>query len=67
MDYRVRGSHVRGCVSHTVYLEHENNKGDARGKSKRRHNSKIIRRNLEEKNVGTKGKVPNKVKLALRT
>ena len=47
-----------GCVSHTRYLAHENSDGEARDEHK--SNSKRVVRNLEEKNVGTKGKVPNK-------
>ena len=38
------------------YLMHENSKGEARGRSIYKNNSKIVR-NLEERNVGTiKGK-----------
>ena len=42
------------CVSHTVYLAHEDNKGEARGRSRHKKNSKRFVRNLEERNEGTK-------------
>ena len=45
-------------VSDTGYLAHWNSKGGARGRSRHKHNSKRVVRNLEERNVGTKGKSP---------
>ena len=57
MDYRERGYHARG-VSHTGYLAHENNKGEARGRSRHKNHSKIVQ-NMEARNVRTiKGKSP---------
>ena len=58
MNYREQGSHARG-VSHTGYLEPGNNKGEARGRSRHKNNAKVVR-NLEERNVARRGKVPNK-------
>ena len=48
----------RECVSHTVYLAHGDSKGEARGRSRHKRNSNGVVRNLEERNVGTKGKNP---------
>ena len=45
------------CVSHTVYLAHGNSKGEARGRNRHKNNARVVR-NLEERNVGTKGKSP---------
>ena len=53
MDYRELGSQARS-VSHTVYLVHENSKGETRGRNRHKNNSKRVVRNLEERNVGTK-------------
>ena len=44
-----------GCVSHTVYLAHGNSKSEARGRNKHKNNA--IVRNLEERNVGMRGKI----------
>ena len=44
------------CVSHTVYLAHGNIKDETRGRS--RHKNNRLVRNIEERNVGTKGKSP---------
>ena len=44
------------CVSHTRYLANGNSKGEARGRSRHKSNSKSVVRNLDESNVGTKGK-----------
>ena len=46
------------CVSHTVYLAHRNSKSEVRGRSRRKRNSNRVVRNLEERDVGTKGKRP---------
>ena len=47
-------------VSHTVYLAHGNKKGEARGTSRHKRNNNRVVRNLEERNVGMKEKVPKK-------
>ena len=53
MDYRERGSHARG-----VYPTQYTSKGEARGKSRHKYNSKRVR-NMEGRNVGTiSGKSP---------
>ena len=44
------------CVSHTVYLAHGNHKGETRGRSRHKCNSNRVVRNLEERNMGMKGK-----------
>ena len=44
------------CVSHTGYLDHGNNKGEARGRSRRKDDSKIAMRYMERRNVGRKRK-----------
>ena len=50
-----------GCVSHTAeYLTHGNSKSEARGISRHMSNSKRVVRNMEERNVGTKGKSPKR-------
>ena len=41
------------CVFYTGYLAHGNSKGEIRGRSRHRNNSKRVVRNLEERNVGT--------------
>ena len=46
------------CVSHIVYLAHGNKKGEARSRNRHKRNSNRVVRNLEEMNVGTKGKSP---------
>ena len=59
-------SHARGvypipctrCVSHTVYIAHENSNGEAKERNIHKMNSKRVVRNLDERNVGTKGKNP---------
>ena len=43
------------CVPHAVYFTHGNSKGEARRTSRHKNNTRVIR-NLEEKNVGTRGK-----------
>lgn len=45
-------------VSHTGYLAHENSKGIARGKNRQQNYSKRVNRNLEERDVSTRGKSP---------
>ena len=52
MDYRKRGSHARGEYP-TGYLAHENSKEEAD-----KNNSKRVVRNMEDRNVGTKGESP---------
>ena len=55
MECRVQGSHARGgdamhgvgipctgCVSHTGYLSHGNSKGEERGRSRHKNNSKTV-------------------------
>ena len=49
MDYRERGSHA-------VYLAHGNSKGEEEEEIDK-NNERVVR-NLEEKNVSTKGKSP---------
>ena len=49
------------CVSHTEYLVHGNSKGEARGRSRHKNNSKRVVTNMEERNVDTiSRKFPNK-------
>ena len=66
IDYRERGSHARG-VHPTQYTSHM---GTIRLKQEEEtdtNNSKRIARNLEERNLGKKGKSPKQdLKLALR-
>ena len=57
MDYEERRFHARG-VSHTGYLAYGNSKGETRGRSRPKNNSKRVVRNREERNVGTKRKSP---------
>ena len=45
-------------VCHTVYLAHGNSNGEIRERSRHQTESKIVVRNLEERNVGTKEKSP---------
>ena len=45
------------CVSHTEYLAHGSSKDEARGRSRHNNNSKVVR-NVEGRNVSTKGKNP---------
>ena len=45
------------CI-HTVYLAHRNSKGESRARSRHKRNSNRVVRNVEERNVGTKGKRP---------
>ena len=45
------------CVSHTGYLAHGNSKSEARRRNRHMNNARVVR-NLEEMNVGTKGKSP---------
>ena len=40
-----------GCVFLTGYLAHGNRKGEARGKSRYKNNSKRVVKNLEERNI----------------
>ena len=57
MEYRKRESHTRGVYPKQYASNvHRNNKCEAR--ERRRHNNIIrsVGRNLEERNVGTKGK-----------
>ena len=54
MDCRERGSHARG-----MYLtQYTSRIGTAIGRGGHKRNSNRVVRNLEEKNVGTKGKSP---------
>ena len=49
------------CTSHLGYLAHGNSKGEIRGRSRYKNNSKRVVRYMEGMNVGTiRGKVPNK-------
>ena len=43
-------------IFHTGYLVHRNSKGEARGRSGHKNNSKRVVRNLEERKVVTRGK-----------
>ena len=54
MDYRERDPYT-GCVSNTGYLAHGNNNGEAKRRSRHKNNIGVVR-NLDEKNVSTKGK-----------
>ena len=57
MAYRKRGSYAQGVhTSHIGYLAHRNRKREARRKRRHQNNSKIIVRNVKERNVGTKRK-----------
>ena len=59
MDYRERGSRARGLYPTQGYLVHGNSKGEARGRSRHKNNSKIFK-NMEERKVGTiGGEAPN--------
>ena len=49
------------CVFHTGFFVHGNSKGETRERCRYPNNSKRVIRNLEERNVGTKGKSPNDV------
>ena len=43
------------CISHTGYLAHGNSKDEIRGRSRHKNHSHRVVRNMEERNVGTKG------------
>ena len=43
------------CVSHTGYLAHEKSESEAKVKSRHQNYSKQVVRNMEEKEIGTKG------------
>ena len=43
-----------------MYLAHGNSKGKARGRNSPKNNSRRLVRNLEERDVGTKGKSPKR-------
>ena len=58
MVYREREIPCTVCLSQTGYLAHGNNKGEAIGRNRHKSNCKREVRNLEERNVGTKGKSP---------
>ena len=60
MDYMGTGIPCKGCVSHTVYLEYGNSKGEEI-RSRYLNNSKRELRNMQERKVGMKKKIPNKV------
>ena len=45
-------------MCHTGTFAHGNRKGEAKGRNRHKKNSKRVVRNLEGKNVGTKGKNP---------
>ena len=45
------------CIPQSIYLAHGKSKGEARGRNSHRNNARVVR-NLEERNVGTKGKSP---------
>ena len=47
---------TRSYATHTGFLAHGNSKGDTRGRSKPQNSIKRAVRNLEERNVVTKGK-----------
>ena len=56
IQYGLQGTEnpCTGCVSHTGYLAHWNNKGEARGRGRHKNNnSKSVVRNMKEKNLGT--------------
>ena len=47
------------CIPlYTGYLAHENSKEEARGRSRHQGNSKRVVRNMDDRNVGTKGESP---------
>ena len=49
------------CVSHRGYLGHGNSKGEARGRSRLKNNSKRVVRDMETRKVGnTKRQLLNK-------
>ena len=63
MDYSERGSHARG-----VYPTQDTSRmGKARVKEEEEADTRIIVRNLEERNVGTKGKSPKQGLTSART
>ena len=52
------GDPMHGCVPHTVYLAHGNSNGEGRGRSRHKSNRTQVRRNMKERNLGTKGNNP---------
>ena len=64
MDYRERGSHTRG-VYPTQYTSRKRTVRMKKRKKQIRIMQKVVK-NLEERNMSMKGKVPNKAELALR-
>ena len=57
MDLWITGIPCTGCVPHTAgYLAHGSSEGEARGRSRHKNNSERVVRNMEERNVGRKGK-----------
>ena len=42
IDYRERGTHTRGKVSHTGYLTHGNSRGEARKRSRHKNYSSRV-------------------------
>ena len=43
-------------IRHSISRAHRNSKGESRGRGRHKRNSNRAVRNLEERNVGTKGK-----------
>ena len=61
MYCRERDISCTRCVSHTGYLAHRNGKSETRGRSRYEYDNRRLERNLEEKNLGKKGKRPTQV------
>ena len=67
MDYRKQGSHARGvCPTQGTSRMATAARVKKERKSRHQNKKKIGVRNMEENNVRTKGKVPNKAKLATK-
>ena len=57
------------CVSNIGYFAHRNGKGEAKGRSRNKNNSKIVVKNIEGRNVGTirEKSLKQSLTIALRT
>ena len=43
------------CIPHSIPIAHGNSKDETRGRNRHKNNAKVVR-NLEKRDVGTKGK-----------
>ena len=55
------------CVCHTGFLAQGNIKSEVRGRSRPKDNSRRAVRDIDIKNVGTRGKSPKQVLTSVRT